>query len=83
MNERVDKFFALPPGKERTAYLDEMIDEMESRRAQWERERASRGEEPRPPRPENAAAGEGGGRPEGQGEGRGWYGGSLRCRQIL
>lgn len=39
--KRVDAFFALPPGKERDKYLDKMIDEMESRRREWQQRAAT------------------------------------------
>jgi uncharacterized membrane protein YgcG len=36
MNRSMDEFFVLPAGKERDAYLDRMIDEMEARRREWQ-----------------------------------------------
>lgn len=78
--EQVDGYFALPLGRQRTAYLDKIIDEGERRREEWaarratqparpegERERMGRG--PDGPRGDgqSGAAGQGGG---GDGQGR-------------
>jgi hypothetical protein len=39
MTTRVNGYFALPEGEQRTAYLDKMIDEMQARRAEFLAER--------------------------------------------
>jgi len=42
LRKRLDEYFALPPGPQRTAYLDRQIDQMEQQRAMIEAARAAR-----------------------------------------
>lgn len=42
MRKRLDEYFALPPGPQRTAYMDRQIDQMEQQRALVEAARAAR-----------------------------------------
>ena len=43
MDQQIKEYFALPP-KDRTAYLDKQINEMEKRRKEWEARRAQAGQ---------------------------------------
>ena len=66
-DKRLDDYFALPPGPQRTAKLDEVIKEMEQRRAEFEKRMAANPPSTNP----NAAGGPAGGGPGGPGRARG------------
>lgn len=51
MQEQVDGYFALPPGRQRVAYLDRLIDEGERRREEWAARRATQPARPEGDRP--------------------------------
>jgi hypothetical protein len=63
MDERVERYFSLPPGKEREAELDKQIDEMQKRMSQWQNRPTTR--------PTSRPAGEGGPGGPGGREGNG------------
>lgn len=66
MQEQVDAYFALPPGPQRTAAIDKVIDEMEQRRSEWAQRAATRpANEQRPPRGEASNGGDGTGERRG------------------
>ena len=70
MDQQIKEYFALPP-KERTAYLDKQINEMEKRRKEWEARRAQAGQSGLAGRAGGQSANAGaGGPPGGPGAGR-------------
>jgi len=78
-----DKYFAIEPGPEREKYLDQLLNQMEQRRAQWANRAAGEGRGPG--NGNNAAPGQG--RPRGEGGpgggGRGGFGSPDRMKNRL
>ena len=61
--KRIDDYFALPPGLQRVARIDQMINEMETRRTEFEKRMAQRPSTTMPGQAEAGTPGGRGGRP--------------------